>query len=171
MQALSHYSYHKTGGQFVLCDIQGGVSAHGAVLSDPAILSRTMTYGDTDWGPDGISQFFALHQCNHYCNPAWMKPSETQSYVYAVESTTVFDVTTRREPAEQTAAREEEYEVQPVYYRDESGNYYYYYPEPEDDDTDDDTGDDTDDDAEDEGEYYWEAGEYEYEYEYEEDTE
>lgn len=29
MQALSHFSYHKTGGQLVLCDLQGGVLSRG----------------------------------------------------------------------------------------------------------------------------------------------
>lgn len=29
MQALSHFSYHNSGGQFVLCDLQGGVYSDG----------------------------------------------------------------------------------------------------------------------------------------------
>lgn len=29
MQALSHFSYHITGGQFLLCDLQGGSNEHG----------------------------------------------------------------------------------------------------------------------------------------------
>jgi hypothetical protein len=29
MQALSHYSYHKSGGQMVLCDLQGGILSSG----------------------------------------------------------------------------------------------------------------------------------------------
>lgn len=29
MQALSHFSYHHSGGQFVLCDLQGGVYRNG----------------------------------------------------------------------------------------------------------------------------------------------
>jgi hypothetical protein len=33
MQALSHYSYHKSGGQLVLCDLQGGLTSQGAVLT------------------------------------------------------------------------------------------------------------------------------------------
>ncbi|TWU77261.1 hypothetical protein ED733_003122 [Metarhizium rileyi] len=39
MQALSHFSYHLSGGYFVLCDIQGGIYQHEIVLSDPVILS------------------------------------------------------------------------------------------------------------------------------------
>ena len=29
MQALSHFSYHNSGGQFLLCDLQGGVYSDG----------------------------------------------------------------------------------------------------------------------------------------------
>lgn len=29
MQALSHFSYHKSGGQFLLCDLQGGIYRDG----------------------------------------------------------------------------------------------------------------------------------------------
>jgi hypothetical protein len=78
MQALSHFSYHKMGGQMVLCDLQGGIlntnRYKGAVLTDPVILSRTRSYGVTDLGPDGISTFFARHTCNEYCRDHWAKP-------------------------------------------------------------------------------------------------
>ncbi|KOS21220.1 Alpha-protein kinase vwkA [Escovopsis weberi] len=58
MQALSHFSYHVTGGNFVLCDLQGGIYRREVVLSDPVILSRNRDYGVTDLGPEGISSFF-----------------------------------------------------------------------------------------------------------------
>ena len=32
MQALSHYSYHITGGQFLMCDLQGGWYSDGVIL-------------------------------------------------------------------------------------------------------------------------------------------
>ena len=67
MQALSHFSYHITGGQMVLCDLQGGLCKGGTILTDPVIMSRTNSYGVTDLGPDGISNFFARHKCNEYC--------------------------------------------------------------------------------------------------------
>ncbi|KAJ6789691.1 hypothetical protein PWT90_00555 [Aphanocladium album] len=56
MQALSHFSYHISGGFYVLCDLQGGIYAREVVLSDPVILSRTRQFGVTDLGPDGISR-------------------------------------------------------------------------------------------------------------------
>jgi hypothetical protein len=57
MQALSRFSYHVSGGQFVLCDLQGGVYSDTVVLTDPVILSRSKQYGVTDLGPLGISSF------------------------------------------------------------------------------------------------------------------
>jgi len=80
MQALSHFSYHVSGGQFVLCDLQGGVYADSVVLTDPVILSRTKMYGVTDLGPLGISSFFSNHRCNEFCNAGWMKPADQRRY-------------------------------------------------------------------------------------------
>ncbi|POR33713.1 Uncharacterized protein TPAR_06097 [Tolypocladium paradoxum] len=57
MQALSHFSYHVSGGNYVLCDLQGGIYQHELVLSDPVILSRNREYGVTDLGPDGVVPF------------------------------------------------------------------------------------------------------------------
>ncbi len=76
MQALSHFSYHITGRNYLLCDLQGAVTEDGRlVLTDPAILSNIRTqYGDTDLGPEGIDRFFYHHQCNQYCQHDWLKP-------------------------------------------------------------------------------------------------
>lgn len=75
MQALSHCSYHSTGGQLTLVDLQGGVSVNGAVLTDPVVLSRTAgAYGVTDLGADGVASFFSRHACGHYCRPGWARP-------------------------------------------------------------------------------------------------
>ena len=48
MQAVSHYIYHKSGGQYVLCDLQGGIYKDGAVMSDPVILSRNRSLHSTN---------------------------------------------------------------------------------------------------------------------------
>ncbi|RSL83082.1 hypothetical protein CEP51_004713 [Fusarium floridanum] len=45
--------YHVSGGQFVLCDLQGGIYQREIVLSDPVILSRNRDYGVTDLGSEG----------------------------------------------------------------------------------------------------------------------
>ncbi|KAI1464367.1 kinase-like protein [Daldinia caldariorum] len=77
MQALSHFSYHITDGQFVLCDLQGGIYRHQAILSDPVILSQNIEYEVTDLGPRGITSFFSHHRCNAFCRLDWKMPAGT----------------------------------------------------------------------------------------------
>lgn len=78
MQALSHFSYHISGGQLLLCDLQGGVTPQGLILTDPAIMSTDIgAYGPTDLGPDGIDMFFRHHQCNEFCRAHWMSPERS----------------------------------------------------------------------------------------------
>jgi hypothetical protein len=89
MQALSHFSYHVTGGQYVLCDLQGGIYRREIVLSDPVILSRRREYGVTDLGPVGISSFFSQHACNNYCRPNWSAPAQVVRHYRPVPSTTM----------------------------------------------------------------------------------
>lgn len=97
MQALSHFSYHVSSGQFVLCDLQGGLYDTGAVLTDPVIISRTKSYGITDLGPEGISNFFAHHDCNEYCRRSWTKPTQTRRTMNPVKGTTMQTVGTRHD--------------------------------------------------------------------------
>jgi Alpha-kinase family len=80
MQALSHYSYHVSGGATLLCDLQGGVYKDGVVLTDPVIMSNTRQYGPTDLGPRGISSFFSSHVCSEYCRKDWCRPSDRTRY-------------------------------------------------------------------------------------------
>lgn len=76
MQALSHFSYHMTGGNYVLCDLQGGIYRRHVVLTDPVLLSRRRVFGVTDLGPSGITSFFKRHQCNGFCRREWLRPAE-----------------------------------------------------------------------------------------------
>ena len=89
MQALSHFSYHTSGGQFVLCDLQGGVYSNGVVLTDPVILSRSGQYGVTDLGSKGISSFFATHKCNEFCKADWATPKDTAQYYNVMKRTSM----------------------------------------------------------------------------------
>ena len=89
MQALSHYSYHVSGGAYVLCDLQGGVYKHEVVLSDPVILSRSREFGVTDLGEKGISSFFSQHTCNSFCHPRWNKPVNPYQWFAPVPGTTM----------------------------------------------------------------------------------
>ncbi len=74
LQALSHFSYHTTGGRFVLCDLQGGWAKDGVILTDPVVMSRSKEFGPTDLGAEGISSFCARHQCGSNCKPTWALP-------------------------------------------------------------------------------------------------
>ncbi|KAI7909077.1 hypothetical protein M9X92_011842 [Pyricularia oryzae] len=74
MQALSHFSYHNSGGQVVLCDLQGGSYRDGYILSDPVIMSQVQSYGPADLGPDGIRSFFQRHICGRFCRREWTRP-------------------------------------------------------------------------------------------------
>ncbi|KAK6542553.1 hypothetical protein TWF694_006499 [Orbilia ellipsospora] len=74
MQALSHFSYHNSAGQFLLCDLQGGRYNNGYVLSDPVIMSRVQNCGPADLGMDGIMSFFQRHKCGAFCKRDWSKP-------------------------------------------------------------------------------------------------
>ncbi|KAI0201226.1 kinase-like domain-containing protein [Astrocystis sublimbata] len=76
MQALSHFSYDNSGGELLLCDIQGGYDQNQDVyiLSDPVIMSESQSYGPADLGPDGIRSFFSRHECGRFCEEEWQKP-------------------------------------------------------------------------------------------------
>ena len=89
MQALSHFSYHISSGQSVLCDLQGGMTAAGPVISDPVIMSAQQQFGVTDLGPKGIRNFFAHHVCNHHCKNHWNKPRDAAYLYEPVESSTM----------------------------------------------------------------------------------
>eukprot|EP00959_Pyramimonas_sp_CCMP1952_P322136 6740686-Pyramimonas_sp.AAC.2 len=90
MQALSHFSYHvSTGGNVLLCDVQGGVYSDGCILTDPAILSRTQSYGPTDLGIRGISSFFSKHTCNKYCLKQWQLPRDRTPYFAAQQGSSM----------------------------------------------------------------------------------
>lgn len=89
MQALSHFSYHYSQGQCLLCDLQGGVYSHGAVLTDPVIMSSEQSYGPTDLGLKGMSTFFAHHVCNEFCRSDWIKPCVPTAHYMAKAGTTM----------------------------------------------------------------------------------
>lgn len=73
MHALSHFSYHYTGGKYLLCDLQGGRVGQGFVLTDPVVLSTRREFGSTDLGTDGMENFFYHHVCNRFCKSHWRR--------------------------------------------------------------------------------------------------
>jgi hypothetical protein len=98
MQALSHFSYHASGGHFVLCDLQGGVYSDGVVLTDPVVLSRNRQFGVTDLGSQGISTFFSRHSCNEFCRSNWTRPVDQRPYFEANQGTSMMQ-SNRQVPA------------------------------------------------------------------------
>ncbi|KAK6535977.1 hypothetical protein TWF281_000225 [Arthrobotrys megalospora] len=75
LQSLSHFSYHITGGKYLLCDLQGGRYNDGFILTDPVIMSRAGDRGPADLGKEGMRLFFQEHQCTPFCEKSWLKPS------------------------------------------------------------------------------------------------
>jgi len=98
LEAFSHYTYHKSGGQMIVCDLQGRYR-HNRYnrgkcrfeLTDPAICSRSRSYGPTDLGEKGISSFFANHQCNRFCNfdGHWQRPRNESQWFPTSSSTSM----------------------------------------------------------------------------------
>jgi len=97
MQALSHFSYHNSGGQFLLCDLQGGVYSDGYILSDPVIMSQRHDCGPADLGPDGIHDFFSRHRCGSFCSKQWSRPRTIGQATYPMrQGTTMVALPTRQ---------------------------------------------------------------------------
>ncbi|EDO35977.1 predicted protein [Nematostella vectensis] len=64
-EAFSHFTYHITGGQELVCDIQGVNNDY----TDPQIHTNPLTsrYGKGNFGPMGIHIFLKDHHCNSMC--------------------------------------------------------------------------------------------------------
>ena len=72
---MSHFTYHASGGKYLVCDLQGGRYDGYYMITDPVVLSLGREFGATDLGPVGISNFMAHHKCTRFCNPDWKKPA------------------------------------------------------------------------------------------------
>jgi hypothetical protein len=80
MPTLSHFSYHISDGQYLLCDLQGVKQRDRYILTDPVICSLTEKFGVTDLGEDGIRSFFASHKCTPLCENHWLKHPSPRNY-------------------------------------------------------------------------------------------
>ncbi len=65
--ALAHFSWVKSKGDYLVCDIQGVRSSDKYELSDPAVHSIDQRFGTTDLGLIGMFMFFSTHVCNDLC--------------------------------------------------------------------------------------------------------
>ena len=89
LQSLSHFSYHHSNGDLVLCDLQGALEDDCVVLTDPVLNSKDKRYGPTDLGQKGIENFFHHHICSKWCDAAWSKPRITNKHFVPQAGTTM----------------------------------------------------------------------------------
>ena len=87
-QALSHYSYHASDGNELLCDLQGGKVGESYVLSDVVVMSKSKKYGNTDLGVTGIENWLNCHRCTQFCSSEWKNWSGARRLFEPVFSTT-----------------------------------------------------------------------------------
>jgi len=83
MEAFSHFTYHRSGGSLLICDLQGRYKKAKFAnqksrfeLTDLACCSRKRSFGPTDLAEKGIESFFANHVCNTFCHQTgrWSRP-------------------------------------------------------------------------------------------------
>ena len=94
LDAFSHWSWVHTGGQKLVCDLQGhreeddGLPHAGEryyyLLTDPAICTPCHDYGESDLGQAGINSFFAHHRCNAWCEHLDIEYEKPQYSSYVV---------------------------------------------------------------------------------------
>jgi hypothetical protein len=105
MEAFSHYTYHRSGGQMIVCDLQGRYrfnryQRHKSrfELTDVAICSRRRSYGPTDLAEKGIESFFVNHQCNDYCHidGYWARPRNPRRWFTASSQTSMLGSASNR---------------------------------------------------------------------------
>ncbi|KAK3500150.1 uncharacterized protein B0T23DRAFT_435569 [Neurospora hispaniola] len=75
-QAFSHFSFERSRGRFLVCDLQGV----GKTMTDPAVHTLDpyrFSLSQTNLGAEGFMFFFAYHECNHLCRRLSLRSSAT----------------------------------------------------------------------------------------------
>lgn len=77
LDSFSHFTYHQSGGQFVVCNLKGVKDEEDGnfKLTNPDIHSMAGNFGSKDKGKVGIKRFFKNHVCTNICNN-FIKPDE-----------------------------------------------------------------------------------------------
>jgi len=80
LNAFSHWTYHHSNGEHLVCDLQGIESnnTESFELTDPVVMSNDKSFGSTDLGIVGISNWFFHHQCGEHCDACWLKPEKIE---------------------------------------------------------------------------------------------
>ena len=71
-QAFSHFTFERSWGRFLVCDLQGV----GRLLTDPGIHTQDpnrFKLSDTNLNSDGFKFFFCTHKCNDICRRLELK--------------------------------------------------------------------------------------------------
>ncbi|OAA57623.1 MHCK/EF2 kinase [Niveomyces insectorum RCEF 264] len=75
-QAFSHFTYERSQGRFLVCDLQGV----GELLTDPAVHTLDpdrFNLSSTNLGEEGFKFFFASHDCNAICRKLALRSNDT----------------------------------------------------------------------------------------------
>ncbi|XP_052782739.1 uncharacterized protein LOC128218980 isoform X2 [Mya arenaria] len=72
--AFCHYSYTESGGQYVICNLQGVIEKGKFVFTNPVLHSNRETFGESDKGAKGIATFFENQVCTYLCQD-FIKPT------------------------------------------------------------------------------------------------
>ena len=68
LEAFVHFTHHASGGQVVVCGLEGLQNEQGQlVLKTPVLHSKDKAYGETDLGLKGIEEVMSRHVCNRHC--------------------------------------------------------------------------------------------------------
>lgn len=70
-QAFSHFTLHSSGGQVLVCDIQGVDDSY----TDPQVHSLVYGFSSGDLGRRGIQRFLSTHKCNEICRFLRLPPA------------------------------------------------------------------------------------------------
>ncbi|KAK6540225.1 hypothetical protein TWF694_009041 [Orbilia ellipsospora] len=75
-QAFSHFTFERSRGRFLVCDLQGV----GGLLTDPVVHTSDpdrFILSPTNFGEEGFKFFFASHKCNNLCQKLELKSNAT----------------------------------------------------------------------------------------------
>lgn len=73
-QAFSHFTYERSRGRFLVCDLQGV----GEMMTDPAMHTldpELFKLSGTNLGSEGFLLFFTFHECNALCQKLGLRSS------------------------------------------------------------------------------------------------